>query len=47
MIIRGFGFVTFYHREDAAKAIAKLDGHGYDHLILHLEWALYVYHTRA
>jgi translation initiation factor 3 subunit G len=37
---RGFGFVTFYHREDAAKAIAKLDGHGYDHLILHLEWAL-------
>jgi len=37
---RGFGFVTFYHREDAAKAISKLDGHGYDHLILHLEWAL-------
>jgi len=37
---RGFGFVTFYHREDAKKAIGKLDGYGYDHLILHLEWAL-------
>jgi len=37
---RGFGFVTFYHRTDATKAIAKLDGYGYDHLILHLEWAL-------
>lgn len=37
---RGFGFVTFYHREDAQRAINKLDGHGYDHLILHLEWAL-------
>lgn len=37
---RGFGFVTFFNRADAARAIAKLDGYGYDHLILHLEWAL-------
>jgi len=37
---RGFGFVTFFNRGDAAKAISKLDGYGYDHLILHLEWAL-------
>jgi len=37
---RGFGFVTFFNRGDAAKAIGKLDGYGYDHLILHLEWAL-------
>jgi len=36
---RGFAFVSFIHREDAAKAMDKLQGHGYDHLILKLEWA--------
>jgi len=36
---RGFAFISFVHREDAAKAIEKLSGFGYDHLILHLEWA--------
>lgn len=36
---RGFAFINFVHREDAAKAIEKLSGFGYDHLILHLEWA--------
>lgn len=36
---RGFAFVSFVHREDAAKAMDKLQGHGYDHLILKLEWA--------
>ncbi len=36
---RGFAFVSFVHQEDAAKAMAKLQGHGYDHLILKLEWA--------
>ncbi|KAL3816544.1 hypothetical protein ACHAXA_011843 [Cyclostephanos tholiformis] len=36
---RGFAFVSFVHREDAASAMAKLQGHGYDHLILKLEWA--------
>ena len=36
---RGFAFVSFIHREDAAKAMEKLQGYGYDHLILKLEWA--------
>lgn len=39
---RGFAFVNFMYKEDAQKAIEKLDGHPYDHLILHLEWARYV-----
>lgn len=36
---RGFAFVSFMNREDAARAMEKLQGHGYDHLILKLEWA--------
>ncbi|KAL3805028.1 hypothetical protein HJC23_003256 [Cyclotella cryptica] len=36
---RGFAFVSFVHREEAARAMEKLQGHGYDHLILKLEWA--------
>ena len=36
---RGFAFVSFVHREDAARAMDKLQGFGYDHLILKLEWA--------
>mmetsp|Transcript_21796 Transcript_21796/g.36054 ORF Transcript_21796/g.36054 Transcript_21796/m.36054 type:complete len:298 (+) Transcript_21796:114-1007(+) len=36
---KGFAFVNFQRREDAAKAIEKLEGYGYDHLILHVEWA--------
>uniref|UniRef100_A0ACD5YXJ3 Uncharacterized protein n=1 Tax=Avena sativa TaxID=4498 RepID=A0ACD5YXJ3_AVESA len=36
---RGFGFVNFVRREDAEKAISKLNGYGYDNLILHVEWA--------
>ncbi|KAL7525989.1 hypothetical protein ACHAXR_004609 [Thalassiosira sp. AJA248-18] len=36
---RGFAFVSFVHREDAARAMEKLQGYGYDHLILKLEWA--------
>jgi len=39
MISRGFAFVSFVHKEDAAKAMEKLQGFGYDHLILKLEWA--------
>jgi len=38
-VSRGFAFVSFIRKEDAARAIDKLSGHGYDHLILHLEWA--------
>lgn len=36
---RGFAFVSFMSRDDAARAMEKLQGHGYDHLILKLEWA--------
>lgn len=36
---KGFAFVTFYNREDAQRAIAKLNGHGYDNLIMKVEWA--------
>lgn len=42
---RGFAFVSFIRKEDAAKAIEKLSGYGYDHLILHLEWAKYVHYS--
>ncbi|KAF8651873.1 hypothetical protein HU200_063121 [Digitaria exilis] len=36
---RGFGFVNFIHREDGEKAISKLNGYGYDNLILRVEWS--------
>ncbi|GAU50280.1 hypothetical protein TSUD_349300 [Trifolium subterraneum] len=36
---RGFGFVNFVSREDAQRAINKLNGYGYDSLILKVEWA--------
>jgi len=36
---KGFAFINFVNRDDAAKAIEKLSGYIYDHLILHLEWA--------
>lgn len=36
---RGFGFVNFMHREEAQRAINKLNGYGYDNLILRVEWA--------
>eukprot|EP00449_Zooxanthella_nutricula_P044969 CAMPEP_0198607114 /NCGR_PEP_ID=MMETSP1462-20131121/155234_1 /TAXON_ID=1333877 /ORGANISM="Brandtodinium nutriculum, Strain RCC3387" /LENGTH=495 /DNA_ID=CAMNT_0044338921 /DNA_START=53 /DNA_END=1540 /DNA_ORIENTATION=+ len=36
---RGFAFVTYYTREDAQKAINKLHGHGYDNLILQVQFA--------
>lgn len=36
---RGFAFVTFVNQKDAARAMEALQGYGYDHLILKLEWA--------
>ena len=36
---RGFAYVAFYERQDAEAAMKMLQGHGYDHLILKLEWA--------
>lgn len=37
---KGFAFINFMRRDDAARAIEKLSGKfGYDHLILHIEWA--------
>ncbi|KAK6943607.1 RNA recognition motif domain [Dillenia turbinata] len=36
---RGFGFVSFVHKEDAARAINRLNGYGYDNLILHVDWS--------
>lgn len=36
---KGFAFVTFFDRNRAEAAIAKLDGFGYDSLILQVDFA--------
>jgi translation initiation factor 3 subunit G len=36
---RGFAFVTYCNRDDAQKAIDKLNGFGYDNLILQVQFA--------
>lgn len=36
---RGFAFVSFVNKDDASEAMDKVQGFGYDHLILKLEWA--------
>jgi len=36
---RGFAFVNFVHKDDAARAVERLDGYGYDNLILRVEFA--------
>jgi len=36
---KGFAFINFHNKEDAARAIAGVSGFGYDHLILNVEWA--------
>ena len=36
---RGFAYITFLSASDAAIAFDKLQGYGYDHLILRLEWS--------
>ncbi|OEH78250.1 eukaryotic translation initiation factor [Cyclospora cayetanensis] len=36
---KGFAFITYANRELAAEAIRKLNRHGYDNLLLNVEWA--------
>ena len=36
---RGFAFVTFETHANAVRAMQVLHGYGYDHQILHVEWA--------
>lgn len=36
---KGFAFVSFADRSDAARACEKLDGHGFGHLIMKVEFA--------
>ena len=36
---KGFAFIHFSNKDDAWSAIANLNGYGYDHLILKVEWA--------
>ena len=36
---KGFGFVSFNLKQDAEKALAKMNGFGYDSLILSVSWS--------
>ncbi|XP_019869733.1 eukaryotic translation initiation factor 3 subunit G [Aethina tumida] len=36
---KGYAYVHYKFRSDAAEAIARLNGHGYDHLILAVDWS--------
>ena len=38
-VCKGFAYVHFKYRAEAANAIAVLNGHGYDHLILNVDWS--------
>lgn len=38
-LCKGFAYVHFKYRAEAAKAIATLNGYGYDHLILSVDWS--------
>lgn len=38
-LCKGFAFVTFYDKQTCQAAIDKLDGFGYDSLILRVDWA--------
>jgi len=38
-LCKGFAYIHFKFRADAAKAIQMLHGHGYDHLILSVDWS--------
>lgn len=36
---KGFAYIHFKFKSDASKAITALNGHGYDHLILSVDWS--------
>lgn len=38
-LCKGFAYIHFKNRADAEKAIQHLDGYGYDHLILSVDWS--------
>jgi len=38
-VCKGFAFVTYAIRANAAMALRALNGYGYDHLILNVEWS--------
>lgn len=38
-LCKGFAYVHFKNKEDGERAIAKLNGYGYDHLILSADWS--------
>ena len=38
-LAKGFAFISFADRTDAVKACAKMDGYGFKHLILRVEFA--------
>ena len=36
---RGFAYIAYVNKQDAERAMERLQGYGYDHLVLKLEWA--------
>lgn len=38
-VSRGFAFISYHDRADAARAMEALQGHGFDHLILKIDWS--------
>ncbi|KAK6617940.1 hypothetical protein RUM43_014169 [Polyplax serrata] len=38
-LCKGFAYIHFKNKQDAANAIKALNGHGYDHLILNVDWS--------
>jgi len=38
-VSKGFAFINYRKKEEAENAIAVMNGYGYDHLILNVEWA--------
>jgi len=38
-ICKGFAFITYQSRDVAQRALRALNGYGYDHLILNVEWS--------